>query len=99
MNDEKHILQQIIEELKAHQFRERELLLHLTQPPGDPDSPEHIKRVFKLARDAPHEDAALLLLHPHWKFNSEAPLIIAQNAEGAREVEALLGNIIHGVSV
>jgi uncharacterized protein (DUF2384 family) len=99
MNDEKHTFQQVIQELKAHQSREREILNHLTQLLEDPDLADHIKRVFKLAREAFHEDAARFLIHPHWKFNSEAPLIIAQNEEGAREVEALLGNIIHGVSV
>ena len=99
MNDEKHTFQQVIQELKAHQLRERDILNHLTQLLEDPDLPDHIKRVFKLAREAFHEDAARFLIHPHWKLNSEAPIIIAQNVGGAREVEALLGNIIHGVSV
>jgi len=99
MSDKKYTLQQILQELKFHQSRERELLIHLTRLLEDPDLPEHIKRVFKLAREAFHQDAARFLIHPHWKFNSEAPIIIAQNEEGAHDVEILLGHIIHGISV
>ncbi len=99
MADEPYTLEGILGDLELLRSHEEELAASLTALLDAPDLPEHIRRVFKLAREAFKDGASRFLMHPHWKLNYEAPIVVAQTVEGAHEVEMLLGRIIHGICV
>ena len=102
MADQQYILSEILGDLKLLRDHENELIRALSvlvDSPEVPGVPEHIRLVFKLAKEAFNDSAAQFLIHPHWKLNYEAPLVVAQSADGAHEVGLLLGRIIHGICV
>jgi len=102
MSSDPSILEEILGDLSLLRDHESELIAALTaliDSPDRPAVPSHIRGVFKLAKAAFDDSAARFLIQPHWKFNNQAPIVVAQTAEGAQEVEDLLGHIIHGICV
>jgi len=101
MSNQQHGLSEILDNLKLLRHRENELISALSlliDSPGATAVPEHVRRVFELAKDAFNGDATRFLINPHWSLNYEAPLVVAQSAHGAHEVEVLLARIMSETS-
>jgi uncharacterized protein (DUF2384 family) len=102
MGDQQYELWEILRDLELIRSHENKLIRALATLIDSPDAsavPEHVRRVFNLAREAFGDNAARFLMNLDSTLNHEAPIVVAQTAKGAQEVANLLGRIIHGICV
>lgn len=101
MTYQQNAFEQIFTQFLAARSQEEALLKHLAALLNEPASrtaaPERIARVYAQAKSAYGHDALRFLTQPHDLLEGALPLCLAaQDEEGARRVEQLLGRIIGG---